>query len=592
MLRTTLHNPTIAKDSYIENLVIEKLDNTTETKIYDPSNNKIPEIGRMWFNTDEGSFKFTTTDGTNPFVSVYLSQTDKRNQQVVSKLSIINDLTVTDGTNNQLFVDVANKVITISNNTTTVSSDNGVSVTSANGTVSIDGKLVSDLTNNKLNADYSSIELNNTTLNITSTDSITVTDGNTEQLKVDTANKTLSINNTSVAINSTNKVEVTVSNFNINNKLIVDNSNDTIEVSYNTVNVNSTDTTITNTNKITVSDSQNDKIVLDNTNDVANINYNNININSGIIIKTVNVEKVVDSNGDEKLTVDTVNNKTVVNTGSFEVNGDTTINGTAIVAGDLIVKGNATKLDVESENVKLADNIITLNSNLTKDDDPRAMTAVTDLHAGIEINRGKEGILPILKWVESTDTSSDETLKEGKTYISIWNYEAETPAYELHQIIEDYTLGREVKDVSGSSWVGYDGHEGPKYTQEVNNGVDPSDALKYTFKLDNSKLDVITDNIVEEIDSIKYNLFNSVRSWEASDKGKEFTIKHNLSSEFVDVRVQVLDKNDNSWYFDTLPVQVIDANTIKVVASEEVKIRIMIKKLEGFTIPNSDVTVA
>ena len=53
---------------------------------------------------------------------------------------------------------------------------------------------------------------------------------------------------------------------------------------------------------------------------------------------------------------------------------------------------------------------------------------------------------------ESTDTSTDETLNDAVAKVSIYN--RENGAYELHQIIDEYTLGREVENVSGSSWVG------------------------------------------------------------------------------------------------------------------------------------------
>ena len=64
--------------------------------------------------------------------------------------------------------------------------------------------------------------------------------------------------------------------------------------------------------------------------------------------------------------------------------------------------------------------------------------------------------------------------------------------------------------------------------------------------------------------------------------GTEFTITHNLGTVFVDVRIQRED--EGNWYFDTLPIQVIDENTIKVVSTEITRIRYMISAIQGFDV--------
>ena len=128
-----------------------------------------------------------------------------------------------------------------------------------------------------------------------------------------------------------------------------------------------------------------------------------------------------------------------------------------------------------------------------------------DHDAGVAVNRGSEGTVEIIKWVESTDTSSAETLKEAVAMTSIWNYEAATPAYELHQIIDAYTLGRQTTDKSGASWVGYDGYEGTNYTDAIAGGATEGEALEYSYKLDAGTLDNSIDSIVQEIDTIKFN---------------------------------------------------------------------------------------
>ena len=263
-----------------------------------------------------------------------------------------------------------------------------------------------------------------------------------------------------------------------------------------------------------------------------------------------------------------------------------------IVTGDLTVGGTATRIDFESENVKVADNVITLNSNLDDTIDPRLASNVVngedvDKNAGIEINRGKEGILPILKWIESSDTSTDETLKEGTVNVSIWNYEASTPGYELHQVIDAYTLGRQVQDKSGSKWVGYDGYTGTNYANGISNN--DSKVSKYGFEIQANYLDNVVDSIVEEIDNIKFNLFNTVRTVK-TDKGKTFEIEHDLDSLFVDITIYV--KNSSGYERSVLPLTIVDENNIKIESSEEVELLVVIKSREGFEIDSSKVTVS
>ncbi len=73
---------------------------------------------------------------------------------------------------------------------------------------------------------------------------------------------------------------------------------------------------------------------------------------------------------------------------------DTTINGDLHIKGDLTVVGSATTVNIISEDVLIADNFITLNSNVTG--------GTPTENAGIDISRGDETNSRIL-WNESTD---------------------------------------------------------------------------------------------------------------------------------------------------------------------------------------------
>lgn len=269
------------------------------------------------------------------------------------------------------------------------------------------------------------------------------------------------------------------------------------------------------------------------------------------------------------------------------IQGNTRVDGNMVVSGDLIVGGKTTKVDVAAENMTIADNVVILNSNLDLTVDPRLASTIVDgtdvdANAGLAVNRGSEGILDLIKWVESTDVTTLETLKEGTANISIWNYEAAIPSYELHQIIDAYTLGRQIVDKSGASWIGYDGYEGINYTNAINAGATSDDASNYSFKIKPDQLDNVVDTLVQEIDNIKFDDNNSVRVGQTVGMGTEFTITHNLGTVFVDVRIQRED--EGNWYFDTLPIQVIDENTIKIVSTEITRIRYMISAIQGFDV--------
>jgi len=288
----------------------------------------------------------------------------------------------------------------------------------------------------------------------------------------------------------------------------------------------------------------------------------------------------------DKIIADHTNNELTLSYATTSIISDVSVDGNMIISGDLTVGGQTTKVDIAAENMTIADNIIILNSNLTTEDPRLASTIVdgvdVDMNAGIAVNRGSEGVVDLIKWVESTDTSTNETLKEATANISIWNYESATPSYELHQIIDSYTLGRKILDKSGASWIGYDGYEGINYIISINDGVTETEALKYSYKLDAGKLDNVVDNIVQKIDHDSFNRVNNVRVGETTTAGTSFQISHNLGTVYVDVRIQ---REDNdSWFFDTLPIEVIDENTILIETSESTKIRYMISTIEGFDI--------
>jgi len=79
--------------------------------------------------------------------------------------------------------------------------------------------------------------------------------------------------------------------------------------------------------------------------------------------------------------------------GNITTSGNETVGGNLVVTGDLTVKG--TQTIVETEILKVADNIITLNSGI-------GAVAPTE-NAGLEIDRGSDGVMTLIRWNETSD---------------------------------------------------------------------------------------------------------------------------------------------------------------------------------------------
>jgi hypothetical protein len=648
MIKSKLHNPIIAQNSHIENAVVQKVNNDNELVFsnLDSITPVVPETGRIWFNTDKGQFHFANVgnggNGKN-YVDEFLSRTDLRAQEVVSKIDFQDTLKINDKTGgNILTVDSTSKDIHItgnslsatlsSNTTTTIGGTNTLNVTgdetetfgskktesvTSDSTLTIGGKYTTIVTDdvsetyssNKsvattkdytttVGGKYTSLvtgvaaETFSSSLSTTVTGNFVETVGGTVTITVagNVTENFSSNQQTNITSNLGIKVGAvaTLTDGSGNTKVEANNTNNTLTVNYATININGQTETHKLSNKFTINDGLSDKLIIDNSNDKITAIYDTIENTSNIIKSNVaSIFALTDSSNNDKIIANHVNNSLNIHYAETTITGNATVDGNMLITGDLTIGGQTTKVDVASENLRIADNVIILNSNLTEATDPRLASAIVDgvdvdYNAGVAINRGSQGILDLIKWVESTDTSSNVTLRDAVAKTSVWNYEAATPAYELHQIINAYSLARKVKDKSGTHWVGYDGHEGLNYSAAKAAGATTEEALDYSFKLDADLLDNSVDAIVEELDNLKFDSKNSKRVGQTPSVGTEFTITHNLGTVYVDVRTQRED--DGKWYFDILPIQVIDANTIKIVASEATKIRYMISAIEGFDV--------
>jgi hypothetical protein len=148
--------------------------------------------------------------------------------------------------------------------------------------------------------------------------------------------------------------------------------------------------------------------------------------------------------------------------------GDTTIandgtnKGNLIIQGNLTVKGATTTVDTEI--LKVADNIITLNSN--------AVGAPTE-NAGLEVNRGNLGTQTIIQFNETTDT----------VQVAVWN--KNTSQFEMIDVASannNKDILDEIDAVEAS--LGFGGPLGTVYTATSNNYI-----AGLTVTADVSKLD-------------------------------------------------------------------------------------------------------
>lgn len=91
------------------------------------------------------------------------------------------------------------------------------------------------------------------------------------------------------------------------------------------------------------------------------------------------------------------------------VDGNSYVKGNTTIDGNLIVKGSSTYL--QTEEIKLNDNVITLNSN---------ESGTPSQNAGIEVTRGTEETITIIEWDENTDASHipNRLIVDGLTTIN------------------------------------------------------------------------------------------------------------------------------------------------------------------------------
>jgi len=295
------------------------------------------------------------------------------------------------------------------------------------------------------------------------------------------------------------------------------------------------------------------------------------------------------------------------------------------IGGNLTISGG-TVTEIVTTELKVGDNVVTLNSDLPADVSPTET-------AGIEINRGTEGIMPFIIWDEADDTAKVVT---GKDNDGNWTLapiatggDADTLQTEVDNtqagagLAEDgsYVANESANYIAGAiSLADADNKldaqakaNADAIAQEIIDRTDADAAIQ--AELDNTqagagldvdgsyvvntaanyiagatsladadnKLDaqvkVNTDAIAQvsaDQSTLKTELNNTRTTFEASSAATSYTITHNLGSQMIDVNVWVYDDTDAKWYNDSVVVSIVDDNTIQVDLTSAAKIRVTI----------------
>lgn len=222
------------------------------------------------------------------------------------------------------------------------------------------------------------------------------------------------------------------------------------------------------------------------------------------------------------------------------IGNNLTVSNDLIVDGNLTVSGSVTT--VNTETILLADNIITLNSNL-------AASATPTEDAGIEVNRGSESSV-LLRWNETSD--SWEATTDGILYKTVLLTGDATSAdiVDFEEAAQD-VVGAILGTTDTVALTYTDGT--PEITADV--VLQSSDSYLLTasgLAVDIATLQaqLVTDSFTKKAAA---NVGNGVNT--------SFAISHNLGTR--DVQVQVY---DNATY-DTVEVDVVRTNTNTVTVS-------------------------
>lgn len=142
-----------------------------------------------------------------------------------------------------------------------------------------------------------------------------------------------------------------------------------------------------------------------------NIADNNILLNSDATVAVENAGIDVERGSEPNKTIiqwDELNDTTNI-PNNTTINGDLQVDGTVNIDGDLTISGsNGANVDISTTTLTVADNIITIN---------KGFLGAPLQDTGLEIDRGDEGILPLVTFNESADKVVVPVLQQDGTFI-------------------------------------------------------------------------------------------------------------------------------------------------------------------------------
>ncbi len=256
-----------------------------------------------------------------------------------------------------------------------------------------------------------------------------------------------------------------------------------------------------------------------------------------------------------------------VTTDEQVVTAPVTIKSNLVVQGDITFQGG-TITEVATEQLKISDNVITLNSDVPADTDPTET-------AGIEINRGTAGVMPFIEWDEANDVA---TVVTGKDADGNWIM------LPIATGGDAAALQDEVDAVEAGAGLGTDG----TYTADADaNYTSTATSLFNADQLLDAQVKANADAIASNSDSQNTSLndfkaaVDATRfTYTSSDAATSFAITHSLNSEFVDVQVWVLDTDDNKYYNDSVVISITDANSVQVDLTSAANIKVVISAID------------
>jgi len=226
------------------------------------------------------------------------------------------------------------------------------------------------------------------------------------------------------------------------------------------------------------------------------------------------------------------------------VKAPTTFNNNLNIQGDLVVSGKTTSIDTEI--LKVTDNIITLNNGIGVETTPTE-------DAGIEIDRGAEGITKILNWNETTDEleimeSGILTVVASKVFVTAKDLKTTNSILTINQSIglnDDGTI----KKLNDTNYLN-DENDVISYTISLDQEIKKSNDLIESLQNNTGDLSTLTvddtQTIVDAINELDKHTDNN-----STDIASEITTRvnaENLIIKQIDVIESSVGLSENGEY--------------------------------------------